>query len=430
MSIPAFTDKSAPRAPFKPGSVPGAAWFNIETVFCHACPNPGAMLRSHGLHPEEGADPSSPGGYAEASLWAACVEAGLDREVATPETLAALADTFRAVDADGRGVLLTVDHAGVGERPDTRAAGWIKALHADGGKLWAWIELTPYGHGLVDSAEFAFFSTEYDYRDFKQTAAGAEPQRLAGCTLTNGPRHPAQTPCTNMKTLQARACATQDNKNMNTETEEKKTPATNTEPEDTPAAANSSGVASKGEEPATNGDTPATEEATNTGTEPAKEPAATNDDDLQPTDDLSAALVAVAELLGLPDSAKPADLVDAVKTLQRSNDELRTALAEANRNASMNGGTAANSVRYPHLRALNHGTRSATALTGATPNREVTVSVGHSTRAVNCQDKARVDYCTNAVATAERALGRTMTPAEYGRAWAKANNDYTQGVNR
>ena len=71
MNIPAFTDKTAPRAPFKPGSVPGAAWFNIETVFCHACPNPGAMLRSHGL------------------------------------------------------------------RPDTRAAGWIKALHADGGKLWA-----------------------------------------------------------------------------------------------------------------------------------------------------------------------------------------------------------------------------------------------------------------------------------------------------
>lgn len=419
MSIPAFTDKTAPRAPFKPGRVPGAAWFNIETTFCHACPNPGAMLRSHGLHPEEGAD-----------LWAACVSAGLDREVATPETLAALADTFRAVDADGRGVLLTVDHAGVGERPDTRAAGWIKALHADGGKLWAWIELTPYGHGLVDSAEFAFFSTEYDYRDFKQTAAGAEPQRLAGCTLTNGPRHPAQTPCTNMKTLQARACATQDNKNMNTDTEEKKTPATNTEPEDTQT--NSAGTEpAKGKEcAATNGDTPTKEEATNTGTEPAQEPAATNDDDLQPSDDLSAALVAVAELLGLPDSAKPADLVDAVKTLQRSNDELRTALAEANKNASVNGGTAANSVRYPNLRALNHGTRSATALTGATPNREVTVSVGHGTRAVNCQDKARVDYCTNAVTTAERALGRTLTPAEYGRAWAKANSDYTQGVNR
>ena len=140
--------------------------------------------------------------------------------------------------------------------------------------------------------------------------------------------------------------------------------------------------------------------------------------------------MAVAELLGLPDSAKPADLLDAVKTLQRSNEELRTALAEANKNASMNGGTAANSVRYPHLRALNHGIRSTAALTGATPNREVTVSVGHGARAVNCQDKARVDFCTNAVATAERALGRTLTASEYGRAWAKANKDYTQGVNR
>ena len=429
MSIPNFTDRTAPRAPFKPGSVPGAAWFNIETTFCHACPNPGAMLRSHGLHPEDGAD-----------LWAACVAAGLDREVATPETLAALADTFRAVDADGRGVLLTVDHAGVGERPDTRAAGWIKALHAEGGKLWAWIELTPYGHGLVDSAEFAFFSTEYDYGDFKRTEAGAEPQRLAGCTLTNSPRHPVQTPCTNQVDLrftnyegrskeeagkspqedfsaaEEAAGATQNN-NMNTENEEeKKVPATNSEQE--PDTAANAAV-----------DSPEKEEAVNAAP-PEPEETATNDDDLPPGDELTATLVAVADELGLPDSATPADVLEAVKALQRSNEELRTALAEANKNASMSGGTAANSVRYPHLRALNHSTRNATALTGATPNRDVTVSVGHGTRAVNCQDKARVDYCTNAVSTAERALGRAMTPAEYGRAWAKANSDYTQGVNR
>ena len=37
---------------------------------------------------------------------------------------------------------------------------------------------------------------------------------------------------------------------------------------------------------------------------------------------------------------------------------------------------------------------------------------------------------TNAVTTAERALGRALTAAEYGRTWAKANADYTQGVNR
>lgn len=405
MSIPAFTDKTAPRAPFKLGCVPGAAWFNIETVFRHACPNPEAMLRSHGLHPEKGAD-----------LWAACVEAGLDREVATPETLAALADTFRAVDAEGRGVLLTVDHAGVGERPDTRAAGWIKALHADGGKLWAWIELTPYGHRLVDSAEFAFFSTEYDYRDFRPTAAGAEPRRLIGCTLTNGPRHPAQTPCTNMKTLQACACSTQHKNNMNTESEDPKTPATNPAPE--PPQTNS------------DGDAPTKEPAAAAAPPPAEEPVAANADDLQPGDDLTATVVAVAEILGLPDSATPADLLEAVKTLQRSNEELRAALAEANKSASMAGGTAANAVRYPRLRALNHSIRNTAALVGATPNRAVTVSVGNGARAVNCQDKARADYCTNAVTTAERALGRALTPAEYGRAWTRANADYSRGVNR
>ena len=218
------------------------------------------------------------------------------------------------------------------------------------------------------------------------------------------------------------------NTNMNTENEEEKS-----------AAANSSGETRK--TPATNSeqepdtavnaavDSPEKEEAVNAAP-PETEETAANDDDLQPGDDLTATIVAVAELLGLPDSAKPADLLDAVKTLQRSNEELRAALAEANKNASMSGGTAASSVRYPHLRALNHGTRKATALTGATPNREVTVSVGHGTRAVNCQDKARVDYCTNAVTTAERALGRALTPAEYGRTWAKANSDYTQGVNR
>jgi len=74
---------------------------------------------------------------------------------------------------------------------------------------WAWIELTPWGHGLVDNAEFSFFSREYDYADFVRTVAGAEPSRLAGCTLTNSPRHKQQVPCTNMAALRARACATQ-----------------------------------------------------------------------------------------------------------------------------------------------------------------------------------------------------------------------------
>ncbi|MGN0836210.1 MAG: hypothetical protein ACI4OS_02110, partial [Akkermansia sp.] len=179
---------------------------------------------------------------------------------------------------------------------------------------------------------------------------------------------------------------------------------------------------------AANGDTPDTEEAANTACD--REAAATNEEDLPSGDELSAALVAMAELLGLPDSAKPADLTDAVKALQRSNEELRAALAEANKTAGAAGGTAANSVRYPHLRATNHGTGSRSALRGTPPNRQVTVGVGLGTRAVNCQDKARADYCANAVTAAERALGRTMTPAEYGRAWAQANHDFSLGLNR
>ena len=383
------------------------------------------MLRGQGIACEPGEDP-----------FMAAVTAGVDREVATPETLARLADNFAQLDAGGRGVLLTVDHAGYGERPNTRAAGWIKALHAEGAKLWAWVELTPYGLAMVNGGEYAFFSTEYDYRDFRPTAGGMEPQRLAGCTLTNGPRHTTQTPCTNMQTQ------TQPNKNMDEDTE--KTPATNSDQEpsaaaptelrrdkeqncDTKQTATNSDTEPE-KEPAENTDTePEKDRATNTDTEP-EEKAANDDGEATGTDDITAAIVAVAELLGLPDSATPADLIDAVKNLQRSNDELRSALAEANKQASA-AGSATNSVRYPHLRALN-SKANARALTGDVPNRTVKVSVGCGTMAVNAQDKARADYCTNAVTSAERALGRQLTPAEYSRTWQKANKDYTDGVNR
>lgn len=97
MSIPSYTDPHAPRAPFKPGEAPAAAWFNIETTFAHACPNPVAMLRGQGIACEPGEDP-----------FMAAVTAGVDREVATPETLARLADNFAKLDAGGRGVLLKI----------------------------------------------------------------------------------------------------------------------------------------------------------------------------------------------------------------------------------------------------------------------------------------------------------------------------------
>jgi len=412
MKIPEFGDREAPRAPFAPGDVPAAAWFCIETVFGHECPQPEAMLSTHGLAAEEGED-----------ALAACARHGLGREVATEGTLKRLAAAFAAQDAGGRGLLLTRDHAGVGAQPDTRAAGWIKALHAEGGRLWAWIELTPWGHGLVDHAEFSFFSTEYDYADFVRTAAGAEPSRLAGCTLTNSPRHAQQVPCTNMAALQARACATQTTHTtryttMNDSIDEQTRPAPHGGSGETPPKGSAS-EAPLPEETAAN--------AAMAGAEPEPEPAATNGD-CPAGADLDSAIAAAADLMGLPDDAVPADLLAAVKDLKRSNDELRAALAEANKNAPA-AGAATNSARYPRLlaRAANAATLR---LAGHAPNRELTVRVGHGVRAVNSQAKAKADYCAAAVQAEEKALGRRLCAAEYNRAWSKANADYDQGANR
>ncbi len=90
-----FTDPTAPRAPFEQGSTPRAGWFCIETTFCHDTPQPEAMLHAHGLY-----------AYADEDPLACCTQYGLDKEVATPETLQQLAAAFAAQDADGRGVLL------------------------------------------------------------------------------------------------------------------------------------------------------------------------------------------------------------------------------------------------------------------------------------------------------------------------------------
>lgn len=85
-----FTDPTAPRAPFEQGSTPRAAWFCIETTFCHDTPQPEAMLHAHGLY-----------AYADEDPLACCTQYGLDKEVATPETLQQLASAFAAQDADG-----------------------------------------------------------------------------------------------------------------------------------------------------------------------------------------------------------------------------------------------------------------------------------------------------------------------------------------
>ena len=418
--MPNPTTSSAPRAPFKKGSVPQAAWFCVETTFRHRCPNLPGMLAAHGLHVP--AD--------ETEQLALAVQEGLDTELATTETLQQLVTTFNALDAAGRGLLLTRDHAGMKAQQDTRACGWIRSLRAEGTKLWAYIELTPFGHAMVDGGEFVYFSTEYDYKDFKRVPGGASPSRLIGCTLTNMPRHAAQTPCTNMCMPAASAAGTPKD-NMDTEQDKTEdTAATNTDADDAQTRQDTScNDTDHAAEPATNEhdreDDPA---AANSDGDEHDNSTATNEDDAsQPdTQDMQAAILAIAELLELPDSATPEDLLDAVKKLAESNEELRAALAEANRSAGTDGAPAANSRRYPHL-CMNSRKPANAALNGKKPNATVNVTVGGSTIAVNSQEKQRADFCTAAVESAEKALGRALTPAEYNRAYAQASQDFANG---
>ena len=408
MKIPDFRDPNAPRAPFTLGEVPAAGWYNIECTFRHTCPNPLAILRAHGVEVKPGED----------ALARATAE-GWGVELATAETLTRLAATFAAVDGAGRGLPLTRDHAGFGSDPDTRAAGWIKALHAEGSHLWAWIELTPWGHELINGGEYVYFSTEYDYAEFERVEGGASPRRLDGCTLTNSPRHTTQYPCTNMQTK---------NTTMNTHTtdraatgDDEKVPATNTSGTDPQEAPATYPVA--GDKPAQNNGQP-DEAAEATNTNQGSEEQAQNDD----SPDMEGAIIAVAELLGLPEMATPADLLGAVKNLIKSNEELQAALAEANK-ATPVGGAATNSMRmrFPRLTALN-GSRA--PLMGQKPNTTATVRVGNGTRAVNSQAKDRADYCAAAVDKRERSMGRSLTPGEYSATWQQANRDYDLGINR
>ena len=415
MKIPDFRDPQAPRAPFRMGEVPTAGWYNIECTFRHTCPNAPAILRAHGVEVKPGED----------ALARATAE-GWGVELATAETLARLAATFAAVDGAGRGLPLTRDHAGYGSDPDTRAAGWIKALHAEGSHLWAWIELTPWGHQLINGGEYVYFSTEYDYAEFERVEGGASPRRLDGCTLTNSPRHTTQYPCTNMQTKNTtmntnptdRADTGEDEKALHAAPQ---VPATgNAATQGEPASATNQ---VDGEQPAQNNGQP-DEAAEATNTNRGSDEVAQNDDG----PDMEGAIIAVAELLGLPETATPADLLGAVKNLMKSNEELQAALAEANK-ATPVGGAATNSMRmrYPRLTALN-GSR--VPLMGQKPNTTAAVRVGNGMRAVNSQAKDRADYCAAAVDKRERSMGRALTPGEYSATWQQANRDYDLGINR
>lgn len=82
-----------------------------------------------------------------------------------------------------RAVPLDVDHAW----ENTRAAGWLKKLSNEDDGLWAEVDYTPFGAGLVENKEYKMISAEwsFDYVDpQKSTHHGAV---LVAATLTNRP---------------------------------------------------------------------------------------------------------------------------------------------------------------------------------------------------------------------------------------------------
>ena len=393
-TITPYKEANAPRAPWKIGGVPRAGWCCIETVFNHPTPSAKSVARVFGL--TEG-------------------EAGKLREVATEETLEKIAEAFARQEAQGRGLPVTRDHASMNAQPETRAAGWIRALEADGGELWAWVEWTPWGHEMVNGGEFVHFSTEYDYAEFEREGREIFPTRLTGCTLTNEPRHVKQIPCTNSKTKNT--MTEEDTKKSCAEEPEEQpvkpeiTTGANSEEPQEPTAANS--------EPAAGEEQPE-QQAENCG-EP-QEPTAANSEPQEEGMDLTAACQQAAAELDLPEGATPADLLEAICNLKKSNEELSEALAEANRDSAANSRT-----RYPHLVAAN-ATR--TPLTGGCPNSAVAVRTGNVARSIDTQAKSKADYCLNSVANAEKALGRSFTPREYSEQYARAMKDYELGINR
>lgn len=401
---------TGPRCPFAVGEVPRAGWFCIEPTFDHR--SPAHRLLGAGL------GHSIPDAWDDRQVEAYASKHGFYNEVATPETLATIAANFDPAMVEGRGLLVTINHSSLTAANDSRAAGWIKALHADGDLLWAWIEWTPWGHSMINNAEFIFFSTEYDHADFLVTVRGAEPQRLAACTCTNENRHKGQIPCTNTIT-----------KTNSMKTNQGKTRAkNNAEVLPDPAAEPNTAAA--------NTDANPDETATNTEGEPDENNPAANtegnpDDPNAPacnSEGIDAALQSIASLLQLPATAGPGDLLAAVEALAKSNEELREALAEANA-AAPPAGSAANTARRPAYPYLVSGRASNTSLAyrGKQPERKVTAKMGANTVQVNSQDAAREDYIAKRVREEEQSKGRALNVGEYNRTHAAARTEWASG---
>lgn len=379
----------APHAPYELGKVPAAGWFAVEPT-CEWTPKMQDELR-RALN-----DPSD-----------TVYQARLDAQ-----GLMILEDNFSLEDTDGRGLPTSEQHK------FEKAFGWVKALHAEGDMLWAWIEWTPKGHQAVNEGEYVFFSTEYDYPDFEVIDNRVvAPVRLAGLSVTNYPNHRGQLPMTNSRkqanrdnqqdkdmkpTNKTRTAITKPKRDKNSELDQ--TPDEPTEEKTPPTP------------PAQEDNKPAD---TNSDTDP-------DDPEKDTNDDGSAAvniLMQLAEEMDLDESANAEDVLAAVQGLKSKVEELTAALAAAN--ASGGPDTNSRKRRYPNLAPLRDVN---TRMQGQKPNRDVSVRINGMRRDVNTQEKAMTDYCQGRVDKEEHKLGRQLNSAEYARVWRDARQDYQDGL--
>lgn len=399
MKPPPF--ESSPHSPYPVGSVPRAGWFAVEPACQWAIPT----------EPLIEACP-----YPDTEYTAVLDEEGLSR----------IADNFDLAETDGRGMLLTVDHSVFATTPSTRAIGWVKALHAERGRLWGWIEWTENGHKEVNGGDWAFFSPEYDWKDFALVRDGVvTPTSLSGLSVTNNPNHKGQIPMVNMATNNHGILPNTTGRmpiTSNTTHNHMKTPYRK--------AATSRQKNSEGADAPLPEDKKELPADTNSEEAPANKPEGNclpEDEPQQNADDTGAMelLSDVCDELELAEDCNGDDVLSAIRNLKTQVEELTEALAEANSAAGTGAaGTTSqtNSRRYPHLFKSK---QCNTALKGGKPNGVTTLQLGGRPVQVNCQEVQLVTHCQQAISKEESTLGRKLNPGEYSRVWQQAKDNYT-----
>lgn len=166
-----------PHAPIERGKTPGIAWYLIEPVNTNEYD-----------YPSE--DDNGKPKY-ERVL-----------EVFDSKTASLLAEKFDLANWMGIGIPVNKDHLHI-RGGSTESYGWIKALHATDEGLWACVEWTEEGLGLINAGKYAFFSTEYPFADYVRDGLDDEsglpivrPGCLKGLAITNYPANRRQSSMT------------------------------------------------------------------------------------------------------------------------------------------------------------------------------------------------------------------------------------------